>query len=230
MLEMLDPLRTINIYSVALRMILACICGGIIGIEREYKRRPAGFRTHILICLGASMTTLTSQYLSLILNYTTDISRLGAQVISGIGFIGAGTIIVTKCQRVKGLTTASGLWTVAVVGLALGAGFYEGAVYASAGIFLAESIFTRVGYYIQKYSPEINVYMEYASRKCLKPVLQLFQMKEIKVLDMEVAKESDNGEHNFYAMFALRINRDCTESQLTEQLMKIEGVNMVEKL
>mgnify|MGYP001108824559 CR=1 FL=1 len=126
MLKMLDPLREINFYSVAFRMILACICGGIIGIEREYKHRPAGFRTHILICLGASMTTMTSQYLSLVMNYTTDISRLGAQVISGIGFIGAGTIIVTKRQRVKGLTTASGLWTVAIVGLAIGAGFYEG--------------------------------------------------------------------------------------------------------
>lgn len=75
-------------------------------------------------------------------------------MISGIGFIGAGTIIVTKRQRVKGLTTASGLWTVAIVGLAIGAGFYEGAVYASVGIFLAESIFTRVGHYVQKYSPE----------------------------------------------------------------------------
>ena len=95
MLKMLDPLREINFYSVAFRMILACICGGIIGIEREYKHRPAGFRTHILICLGASMTTMTSQYLSLVMNYTTDISRLGAQVISGIGFIGARTIIVT---------------------------------------------------------------------------------------------------------------------------------------
>ena len=76
MLKMLDPLREINFYSVAFRMILACICGGIIGIEREYKHRPAGFRTHILICLGASMTTMTSQYLSLVMNYTTDISRL----------------------------------------------------------------------------------------------------------------------------------------------------------
>ena len=79
MLKMLDPLREINFYSVAFRMILACICGGIIGIEREYKHRPAGFRTHILICLGASMTTMTSQYLSLVMNYTTDISTKASE-------------------------------------------------------------------------------------------------------------------------------------------------------
>ena len=108
-------------------MVLAAFCGSAIGIEREFKRRPAGFRTHILICLGAAMTTLTSQYLSLIMHYYTDMARLGAQVVAGIGFIGAGTIIVTKRQRVKGLTTAAGLWTVAIIGLALGGGFYEGA-------------------------------------------------------------------------------------------------------
>ena len=230
MLKMLDPLREINFYSVAFRMILACICGGIIGIEREYKHRPAGFRTHILICLGASMTTMTSQYLSLVMNYTTDISRLGAQVISGIGFIGAGTIIVTKRQRVKGLTTASGLWTVAIVGLAIGAGFYEGAVYASVGIFLAESNFTRVGHYVQKYSPEINVYLEYTERKCLKPVLQVYRENNVKVLDIEVAKASENGGSRFYAMFTLRINRDRAEQQLEKLLMNVTGVNLVEKL
>ena len=107
-------------------MVLAFLCGGLVGLEREYKRRPAGFRTHILICMGAAMTTLTSQYLYLEMNYQTDMARLGAQVVAGIGFIGAGTIIVTRRQRIKGLTTAAGLWATAIIGLALGAGFYEG--------------------------------------------------------------------------------------------------------
>lgn len=229
MLSVLDPFRELTTYSVVLRMILACVCGGIIGIEREYKRRPAGFRTHILICLGASMTTLISQY-HLVMNYTTDMARLGAQVISGIGFIGAGTIIVTRHQRVKGLTTASGLWTVAIVGLALGAGFYEGAVYATLGAFLAEGVLTKIGYTMLRNSPEISLYMEYEERKCLKPILQLYQKEEIKVLDMEVAKASDNASQNFYAMFILRINKSCTACHLEELLRKIEGVNLVEKL
>ena len=214
MLTFLDPFREITVYSVALRMVLACVCGGVIGIEREYKRRPAGFRTHILICLGAAMTTLTSQYLYLVMHYTTDVARLGAQVISGIGFIGAGTIIVTKRQRVKGLTTASGLWTVAIVGLAVGAGFYEGAVYATIGVSLAEGLFTKIGYLMLKHSPEISLYMEYAERKCLKPVLQLYQNQGIKVLDMEVAKASDNGSRNFYATFSLRVNKNCKEPRM----------------
>ena len=138
MLSMFDGLRDVTIASVTVRMVLAVVCGGIIGIEREYKRRPAGFRTHILICLGAAMTTLTSQFLYLNMHYYTDMARLGAQVVAGMGFIGAGTIIVTRRQRVKGLTTAAGLWTAAIVGLALGGGFYEGGIAATGLILLAE--------------------------------------------------------------------------------------------
>ena len=93
-------LREMNFVSVMFRLILAMVCGGMIGLERAFKRRPAGFRTHILICLGASLTTMTSQYLYLNMHYFTDMARLGAQVVAGIGFIGAGTIIVTRRQRV----------------------------------------------------------------------------------------------------------------------------------
>ena len=126
MLYLLEPLRELTMFSVLLRMLLAVLLGGIIGIEREYKHRPAGIRTHILICLGAAMTTLTSQYLYLEMHYLTDLSRLGAQVIAGIGFLGAGTIIVTRGNRIRGLTTAAGLWASAVVGLALGGGILRG--------------------------------------------------------------------------------------------------------
>ena len=105
MLPIFDGVRDVTVLSTTLRMLLAVVCGGLIGLEREYKRRPAGFRTHILICLGAAMTTLTSQFLYLNLHYYTDMARLGAQVVAGIGFIGAGAIIVTRRRRVKGLST-----------------------------------------------------------------------------------------------------------------------------
>ena len=138
MLAIFENLRDVTFVSVCLRMVLAVVCGGAIGVEREFKRRPAGFRTHILICLGAAMTTLTGQYLYLVMHYYTDMARLGAQVIAGVGFIGAGTIIVTKRQRVKGLTTAAGLWAAAIVGLCLGSGFYEGGLFTTGLMLLAE--------------------------------------------------------------------------------------------
>ena len=134
MLSIFNGLRAVNTLSVAVRMLLALLLGGAVGLERSYKNRPAGFRTHMLVCIGTCTASLTGHYLYLNLNLPADISRLGAQVISGLGFIGAGTIIVTKEHSVKGLTTAAGLWACGIVGLACGAGFYEGAVLTSAAI------------------------------------------------------------------------------------------------
>ncbi|MBP3390650.1 MAG: MgtC/SapB family protein [Clostridia bacterium] len=108
--------------EVLIRLAVAVVLGGIIGIERSGTRHDAGLRTHILVCLGAAGITLLSEVL-LMDGYSTDVSRLGAQVISGIGFLGAGCILVTG-NKVKGLTTAAGLWTTACVGLATGMGYF----------------------------------------------------------------------------------------------------------
>ena len=126
-------------WETVVRLILATVCGGMIGIERGRKHRPAGFRTHMIVCIGAALTMVLSVYISdMIVNVwkleesqiKIDVSRLGAQVIHGIGFLGAGTIIVTGRQQIKGLTTAAGLWASACMGLAIGAGFYIGALVA----------------------------------------------------------------------------------------------------
>ena len=130
----MDYLREINTISIIFRLLLATLFSGIIGFERGTKKRPAGFRTHILVCIGATMVMITSQYMIDILKVQTDPTRLGAQVISGIGFLGAGTIIVIGRNQVKGLTTAAGLWTCACIGLAIAVGFYEGAIIC--GLFL----------------------------------------------------------------------------------------------
>ena len=151
MLSFLNFLRDgeLDTITVAIRLVLAVICGASLGLERERKRRPAGFRTHILICLGAAMTTLTSQYLVLNLGLFTDMARLGAQVIAGIGFIGAGTIIITKRRQVKGLTTAAGLWATAGIGLAVGCGMYAlgvvTAILTLLGLELFPLIFKKAG-------------------------------------------------------------------------------------
>ena len=139
MLHCFDPIRDMTFWAILARLTLAVVCGGLIGAEREIKRRPAGFRTHILICLGSAITTLTSQYL-LFQHLYNDIARLGAQVISGIGFVGAGTIIVTRDKRVKGLTTAAGLWAAAIIGLVCGAGYVECAIFATAVVLLVMQV------------------------------------------------------------------------------------------
>lgn len=230
MLAIFDGFRDLNFCSVALRMLLAVICGGIIGIERACKRRPAGFRTHILICLGAAMTTLTSQYLYLELHYYTDMARLGAQVVAGVGFIGAGTIIVTRRQRVKGLTTAAGLWAAAIIGLALGGGFYEGGILTTVLILLAELLFSKWEYRILDTAPEVNLYMEYNGKLCLESVLRFYREHELKLLDMEITRHADGDKNTSCAIFTLRLNKQCKEEWLLTQLHEIKDVVIVEEL
>ena len=225
MLSVFDGLRDVTTLSVFVRLACALICGGIIGIERSYKRRPAGFRTHILICIGAAITTLTSQYLYLNMHYFTDMARLGAQVVAGIGFIGAGTIIVTKRQRVKGLTTAAGLWTSAIIG-----GFYEGGILATVFIMLAELVFSRIEYRVLENVPEINLYMEYEDKHCLDDVLQLYRSCNIKVLNIQITRSAENGEHNACAIFSLRLPRSCGVEKLLTLVGKREGIVSVEEL
>ena len=116
---------------VFVRIIAAALMGGLIGSERGRHGRPAGLRTHMLICIGAAMTSLTSTYLSVALGATSDIARISAQVISGIGFLGAGTIMVRNSSVITGLTTAAGMWATAAIGIAAGYGFYWGAAFAT---------------------------------------------------------------------------------------------------
>lgn len=230
MVSIFDGLRDVSFLSAAVRMALAMVCGGVIGFEREFKRRSAGFRTHILICLGASMTTLTSQYLCLYMNYFTDMGRLGAQVVAGIGFIGAGTIIVSRGSRVKGLTTAAGLWTSAIIGLALGCGFYEGAIITTAAVLLAELVFSKWEYHLMESSPEINLYMEYTNKDCLEKVLKLCRDREIKVLDMEITRATGSEHYNACAIFSLRLNKKVRTEKLLVDVKATEGVVSVEEL
>ena len=122
-----DIFYDLSIFSITFRLLTATLAGGIIGLERGANRHPAGFRTHILVCLGATLAMLTNQYIIEILGIPSDPARLGAQVITGVGFLGVGTIFVTGRSKIKGLTTAAGLWASASLGLAIGIGFYSGA-------------------------------------------------------------------------------------------------------
>ena len=220
MLPIFDGLRDVTLASVTTRMLLAVLCGGLIGIERAYKRRPAGFRTHILICLGAAITTLTSQFLYLNLHYYTDMARLG----------GAGTIVVTRQHRVKGLTTAAGLWASAIIGLALGGGFYEGALLTTVLVLVAESFLSRLEYRILDHVPEINLYMEYTGKPCLEEVLRFLRENKVSLQDMEITRNSDSESHNACAIFSLRFSKGISVDELLTHVSQIEGVITVQEL
>lgn len=230
MLSIFDSLREVSFAAIALRMVLSFLCGGLIGLEREYKRRAAGFRTHILICLGAAITTLTSQYLVLGLGLESDPGRLGAQVIAGIGFIGAGSILVTRHQRVKGLTTAAGLWASAIIGLCFGAGFYEGGIVATLLILLAELLFARVERVVLSRVPEVNLYVECVQKESLDLVLRLLQEESVKLQSMEVMRATGEGHGNISAILSLGLPKKYTAEALLLKINRLDDVVMAEEL
>ena len=230
MFEFFDLYRDMTMSSVVLRTVLAVICGGCIGLERTYRRHDAGFRTHILICLGACMTTLIGQYLSLVMNYYTDITRLGAQVIAGVGFIGAGAIVVTQREQVKGLTTAAGLWASAIVGLSLGAGFFEGGLYTTVLILFTELVLTKLEYAIFRRSKEMNLYLEYEDGNYLESILTFFRESGIEVVSMEVTRSKASETRNAGALFLLRLNKTITPQQLIVKLDQMDEIILAAEL
>ena len=139
--DIIKTLTELNLISVSLRILLALLVGGCIGMERGYHGRAAGLRTHILVCVGACIAAMTGIYEVGVLGFTADPLRVGAQVISGIGFLGVGTIIVRNRSQVTGLTTAAGLWATGSIGLAIGIGFYIAAIMAFLVVFLTITLF-----------------------------------------------------------------------------------------
>jgi putative Mg2+ transporter-C (MgtC) family protein len=137
-------IREFNTLSVLLRILLAVIAGGLIGNERGRHGRAAGFRTHILVCLGGAMTSLCSLFVLNVYGYDGDIFRIPAQVISGIGFLGAGIILVRNNNTVAGLTTAAGMWVTATIGVAFGYGFYIGGAVTTVICLINAVLLTRV--------------------------------------------------------------------------------------
>ena len=210
-------LEDLNLVSIILRLTMAVIFGGIIGYGRERERRPAGLRTHILVSIGATLAMITNIYMCKIYNGYTDPTRLGAQVISGIGFLGAGTIIVTGKNKVRGLTTAAGLWACACMGLAIGAGFYSGAIIGCLFISAVTVALANIDKKINRNSRNITLYILVNSTTAASRLLQDIQSKNVKISDIEISNNNVSSNDLIGILLGLKISRevchyDCIES------------------
>ncbi len=221
-------LHEFNMYSVALRLLLAMLFGGIIGIERGSKRRAAGFRTYMLVCVGSALVMITNQYLAI--NYATDPARLGAQVVSGIGFLGAGTIIVTTHNQIKGLTTAAGLWASACLGLAVGIGFYEGAIIASVLIFFIIALMGKVDRKIVSNAKSMDIYVELGENGKLSELLSLAHNNGIRVLNVEFVQSRMNNAEPFAALISLHLPKRRLHDDVLSRFANIDGVSFIEEI
>lgn len=222
----LDYLRDVNCLSIFLRLVLALVLGGAIGYERGKRGRAAGFRTHILVCIGATMATLIGQYVVDILNLSSDPMRLGAQVISGIGFLGVGTILVTGKSQVRGLTTAAGLWSTATVGLAIGIGFYEAAVLCTVLLVVTIVLLHKLDNLFFGNSADIDVYIEIADIRHTNNIIRQITEKGYHIHNIEIKpSHSDNNSIGIDA--TIDSSRKKKRSDIIYDISTIEEVLVV---
>lgn len=239
--ELFSYLREFNMVSVALRLLLAMVFGGYIGLDRGRKRRAAGLRTHILVSLGAALTMILGQYELHMLTYVwpeiaadigirTDVSRFGAQVINGIGFLGAGTVIVTKKQSVQGLTTAAALWASACMGLAAGAGFYECVILAFALIFLCVRILPYVEMYIIENARNINVYVEFMSLDNIGEIIACLKAQDVQIFEVDINHGREDWSKYPSAVFSVRLNQKISHEQFLAVIADLECVRVIDEI
>lgn len=220
-----DVLGEITIWSILTRFCLAIICAGLVGLERARRRHAAGLRTYILVCLGSMIVMLTNQYIYNVFE-VGDVGRLGAQVVSGIGFLGAGTILVTSRSQIKGLTTAAGLWASACIGLAIGIGFYTAAILGTTFSLIAFILLPKLEIILTKGSNTLEIHIELYTRQDLKKVIDYIRAKGGKINLVDYNSAYANSGLSVYTINMVSWVKD--PSYVVRELSELEYVNFVE--
>lgn len=238
----LGILREINLLSLCIRLVFGILFSGLLGLSRNIKQRPAGIRTYMLVCIGAILTMTLAQFEDLMLKTLwnsafqqigigLDLSRYGAQVINGIGFLGAGTIILSGNNKIKGMTTAAGLWASGCMGLALGAGFYEGAIIGFTLLFICLLILPIIEDSILLRSKNMNVYIEFSSIKSLKHVIELTKSLNISIFEVDVINNFSNQNSLMGANFYMQLNNAIRKhSDVIMALSEFDEIVNVEEI
>lgn len=212
-----------------LRLCLSILAGGILGHERGKKRRAAGFRTHILVCMSACLIMVTNIQLTTAFDMG-DPTRMPAQIISGIGFLGAGCILVTDRNRIKGLTTAAGLWAAACLGLCIGAGYYGIAIFSCLAIYLILTMFRMMDKLFGKKVKYILVFVEFASVKNLWEFMAGARGQGMKVTDMDTISGQESPEAQVSVILALHLQKARPREEVLAFCAQSPGVLKMEEL
>ncbi len=219
-------LMDFNTISVIVRVFLAMFFGGLIGLEREKNKRPAGFRTHILVCVGSCLTALIGLFVWMEFGNIADPMRISAQVISGIGFLGVGTILVKEHDHITGLTTAAGLWATASIGIACGFGFYIGALVGTLVVAITAAILFKLETRGRKKNRRRTIYLEVQGTNSLNEymdwLVQEWKARNISVVPPRTALTGNVG---LEVVLPFVGNEDSKE--MLEKLRKKEGVLFV---
>ena len=219
----------LNFFTIFFRMFLAVFVGGVIGMERDVKHRAAGLRTHMLVCMGAAIVMMTNEYV--VITYPdldVDLTRMGAQVVSGIGFIGAGTILVTSENRIKGLTTAAGLWAAATLGLGIGIGFYEIALVGTLAIVAIVVFLRPLKQFIQERTRESDVHLIVHSENGLSDFIKATNHLDVRISTIDLKKElmSSDLENETDLIFSTTISlgKQADKDEVIEHIRLMENI------
>ena len=206
--ENIPVFSELNLFSILLRIALALILGGALGIEREQKQHPAGFRTYVI---GG-----------------TDPARIPAQVISGIGFLGAGTILVTHNNHVRGLTTAAGLWCCATIGIAVGSGFYCGAVLCTVMIIFSLRILSRVDKRLMRFNKYISIYAEYQDSSFIKNLIEYCNLHNYELHNLEIYPTHE--QRSGFATFYVRVQNPIMRQTVLTDIRGLSNSLIIEEI
>lgn len=210
---------------VLLRLFLGALCGAIIGSDRVLKGRPAGIKTHALVALGASLVMSTGEYIVLEYGDSQDVARLAAQVVSGIGFLGAGTIMVTGQKQVLGLTTAAGLWFAGTVGISVGAGYYDlvgVAMIVWAFIFF---VLAPIDNKLAKRNAEFKLYLNISEEKSLLDALVILDRNDLFI----TKKEAIDHDSHLWIIYG-NMTKPQQKLDIQSMLSGLSGLEVVDVL
>ncbi len=227
--KILDFFTELNTLSVALRLVLATLLGSLVGVERANKRYAAGIRTFALVCLGSALATITGLYLSELSNYSADIARIPAQLLCGIGFLGAGTIIVTDRRQVRGLTTAAGLWVTAAMGIAVGAGFIWAALVCFILMIFTTYYMNYMTIYVENHTRTAELYIELEPKK-VESLLNFIKDEDYEVNSIERRKEQPLVEGDIVLRVRIDLMKRENHKMILHDIRSLEGVHYVEEL
>ena len=215
-------------YEFVLRLFVAAMLGGVIGLEREYRAKEAGFRTHFLVALGSGLFMILSQFgfddvLGHYEQVSLDPSRRASQVVTGIGFIGAGTIIFQK-HVVRGLTTAAGLWVTSAIGMTAGAGMYVLSIATTVLVLLCLEAL----YFILQHFGTRNITVTFSTPKeeNIQPVLQRLRDKEIIIDSYEMTRKDTSSGHYFVVTMEMKFKRKRYKNHLLNFMAEFENVTV----
>ena len=218
-------------FSAVMRLIFAALCGGLIGLERGMKGRPAGLKTFSLVCVGATLAMVTNEYISIYVSGGSgDAARMAAQVISGIGFLGAGTIMVTGANQIKGLTTAAALWVTASVGITIGCGFYFGAIVGTAIIYLFSGLFQLLDQVITGNSRYMKLCVEATDERSMVHMLEYFSEQGFHIKNLSRRSEYKWYKKDICAIIELDFGKRQKHNGILKEIRAMEGLRFIEEI